>query len=252
MRKTSILSAVAGLGATIVFASSASATVIYGDYLGAGNAPDFLGVQETTNSFVGDPANNIPDPEPLFGAPIRVGNALLFFPSQYSSSSAGSSPGADTTSGTIQLTIKAKPGFFLDDLTIREFGDWSLTGVGTAATSARASGSLFVTDLMNGNVYSDLMTVTSTTGPETNPFELPNETNGNWEGVVNINLSGLGISMIQLTFNNILQTSSEDGTTAFIQKKIVNGPAVSIEIPAPAGVSALALAGLVAARRRRA
>ncbi|HBS28474.1 MAG TPA: hypothetical protein DEB06_03260 [Phycisphaerales bacterium] len=240
MRHSITFAGSAAIGAIALCASSASALVFpYGNFPGAGTNPDFVSVQEDTNA---------PGPNPaaaLFGAPIRVGNSLLFFPTQYSSESTNG--GADTTSSTLSMFIFAKPGQFLKSFTIRERGDWTLTGIGTAATQANINGALFITDIGGGGgFWQDVMTVNPPM-PQTGSPSF-----GIWESAVTIDLTGLGVTSVQLQFNNNLQTSSEPGTTAFIQKKVINGPSVQIEIPAPAGVSVLALMGLAGARRRRA
>lgn len=228
----------AGFCAVLGLAAAASAVPInYGNFPGLGSDPDFLNVTE----------DSITDPTPLFGAPTRVGNSLLFFPTAYASSSSNGT--ADTTSGTLSMMVLAKPGFFLDTIRIREFGDWTLSGVGSSATSATVNGALFVTDIVPGvfGVFNDILSVT----PGMPQTLAGGPSFGVWDGVVEIDLSGLNITMIQLQFNNNLQTTSEAGTTAFIQKKVVQGPSIIIDIPAPSAVAAFGLFGALAARRRR-
>lgn len=236
MGKRSVIVAGLGLGALLAIAGTAhGAVAFYGDRLGTGSAPDILDIQEESTT----------DALPLFGSPVRAGNALLFFPSNYASSSADGS--SDITSSTITMRIAAKPGNFLDQITIREFGDWSLTGAGGAGTFVDATGLLSVTDLApgtNGTMSSPLVALglPAIGGPATDT----------WEGIVSLNLAGLGLTEILLTFQNTLATGSELGTTAFIRKTVISGPSVAVIVPAPgAAFALLGAAGLVSARRRR-
>jgi hypothetical protein len=191
-------------------------TIDHGDFSGA--TLDFLGVNETTNSFVH--GTGIEDPALLYGKPTLLpgGNQLLFFPKQYSSSSSDGQ--ADTTSGLLHMLIVAKSGFFIETLSIREFGDYSLTG-GSGGTLAHPSGSLFITPLDGVNpgfeiAASDEKVFSDGSGR----FSL------SWE----IDFTGKEVTMAHFSLDNTLQTSSEAGATAFVQKKGVNGPAVIVAI----------------------
>jgi len=236
MRKRSVVVAIAGLATVAALAGTAhGAIAFYGDRPGAGSAPDILAIQEESTT----------DALPLFGSPIRSGNALLFFPSNYASSAADGS--SDITESTLSMRIVAKPGQFLNQITIREFGEWSLTGAGTSTTFVDASGLLSVTDIAPGSAG----TLTSPLTAIGLPFSGGPATD-TWEGIVSLNLAGLNLTEILLTFRNTLTTSSELGTTAFIRKSIISGPSVAVEVPAPAAFFGLVgPMGLLAARRRR-
>lgn len=198
----------------------------------------------TTINFFQVQEDSITDALPLFGAPTLAGDSLLFFPTAYASSSANGT--ADTTSGTLKMTITAKPGNFIKTIKVTELGDYALAGIGTAATSAQVSGLLTATDLDTGDLYFDSLAV--------NPkslFTRPLDSTGNWNGVTFIDVTGLGITSMTIVFNNNLQTTSEQGTTSFIQKKVVNGPSIKIDVPAPGATALIGLGGLVALRRRR-
>lgn len=216
----------------VAFAAGAQGSINYGNF--NGTDVTFLNVTE----------DSITDALPLFGAPTPAGNSLLFFPTAYASSSANGT--ADTTSGTLTMTLVAKPGTFLKKIKITELGDYALAGIGTAATSAQVSGLLTGTDLFNGNVYFDTLHV----APKPK-FTLPGDSTGPWNGVTEVDVTGLGITMMAIVFNNTLQTTSESGTTSFIQKKVISGPSIKIDVPAPGAVSLLGIAGLTIVRRRR-
>jgi hypothetical protein len=205
----------------LLFASSAAATYSHGNY--SGTTIDFININETTNTAA---------PEPLFGAPTGVGDRLLFFPTLYSSYSEDG--GADTTSATLQIMLQAQAGNFIETVRIREYGDYSLTGSGSGGTQAHISGGLFVTDLLGPHgVKNDHENALYTISPSSDNFSL------GWE----VDFTGLGVTMAMLSFNNNLQTTSEAGTTSFIQKKFQDGPAVVVSVNPVPVPSALLLLG---------
>ncbi|MFH1417180.1 MAG: PEP-CTERM sorting domain-containing protein [Planctomycetota bacterium] len=220
--------------ALLVLASAPApaAPIEYGDYFGA-NPGDISFLQVAENSTT--------DPTPLFNAPIHLPNQLIFIPTVFASGSANGS--ADTTSGTLTMRIQADTGFFLELITIKEVGDYTLSGVGTPATSATVNGLLTLTDINPGKhgIMTDLLSV--------NPapiYSLPVDSSGEFDAITQINLTGLAISEVVLNFNNNLQTTSEQGTTSFIQKKVQ-----IVITPEPNSLSLLILGALMVRGRRR-
>jgi hypothetical protein len=225
-------------GATL----SNAAPVNYGDFSGMGpGAVDFIAVREAsaTDPF---PANS-----PLFGAPIHVGNRLIF-QHEMLFTSVASGGSADTTSGTLSMIIRADMGTFLEEIVITETGDWSMLGAGTNATSATVNGLLAVTELAPG--VSPTMTSTFTVTP-TPAYHLPTTPEGEFAAITFIDLSGLGVTEVVISLNNNLQTTSESGTVSFIQKKSVIVEVNEPPIPEPATLSLVGLTGLFVMRRRR-
>ncbi|HBS28475.1 MAG TPA: hypothetical protein DEB06_03265 [Phycisphaerales bacterium] len=236
MGKQLSLVAVVGLSAMAAWTGSALGAVTnYGNYPGSGSNPDIFGVSE----------ESLTDPTPLFGAPIRAGNSLFFFPAGYISESSGGA--SDITRSTLSMRIVAKPGTFLGQLTIQERGNWSLTGTGTAGTSASASGLLSAQDLSPGTAGTISGPLFTSGVPASG-----GGASGVWDGFATINLTGLGIREILLTFENTLATTSEPGTVAFIRKSVVSGPSIAVVVPAPGAFALLGVFGVASTRRRRA
>jgi len=228
---SSCLAVVALLG---LASGAAAAPVLYGDYIGINPGDvDFLQVRE----------DSITDPTPLFEAPVFLPNKLIFTPISFTSYAANGM--ADTTSGTLQMHIRADAGTFLTTITITEAGDYTLvpTGFGSAATAATINGLLTLTDINPGlgGVFTDPLDITPNA-----PYVLPGDSAGEFVAITSIDLTGLGIHEVILNFNNNLQTTSESGTTSFIQKKNI-----TIYTPEPASLAFLAVGGLMLIRRRR-
>lgn len=223
-------------GVVLGVSNSAAEAASYGSL--SGDTIDFNNITDTTNS----PG----DPDGLFGGtmgPMVVGDQLLFFPTTFSSTS--SNGVADTTTSTLQIQLVAQDGYFIESIRIEEFGDYSLTGSGTDATQAQISGLLTVTPIGPGTIQTDFFSAL---------YELPPASSGLVTGVWEIELD-FPVSMAILSFNNNLQTSSESGTTSFIQKKVLDGPAIGITVnpvPVPGAIWLLAsgFIGLAGFRRK--
>lgn len=237
-KRNSILAAV--LAVLVLSGVAQAAPINYGDYFGvASGEVDFINVREASAT---DP---FPMHDPLYGAPIRDENRLIFTPLTFASFAANGA--ADTTSGTLSMIIRADAGQFLDSIFIHETGDFSLAGVGTPATSATINGLLTVTELAPGS--SPTMTSTLSVNPAT-PYALPADTDGEFTADTMIDVSGLGIREIVLNFNNNLQTTSENGTVSFIQKKTIV-ITVNPPVPEPTTIALLSMGGVLLVRRRR-
>jgi hypothetical protein len=205
-------------------------SVNYGDFLGGGPGDvDFLQVIESS----------ITDAVPLYNTPTHVGNGLFFFPDSFASASSGG--GADNTSATLSMRIRAHPGFFLEVVRIEEAGGYQLTGIGGSGTSATINGLLTVTDIAPGT-HGVLTNALSVSPPPI--YSSPNSTLGDFTALTQINLTGMGISQVVLNFNNNLQTASEPGTSARIEKDEIR-----IYSPEPTTLAFLLIA--VPALRRR-
>jgi hypothetical protein len=210
-------------------------TTSYGDYLGsAPSEVDFLGVTEASTT----------DSLPLFGEPMRADNSLWFFPTTFASEAHDGS--SDTTAGTLTMTIRADEGCYLNEIIVSEYGIYSLAGSGGSGTSASVSGTLHI------DTGSQVLEVPMDVTPEPPYILPPGCTDEQFIGSIVINLPA-GVSQVSFSFEDILQTSSESGTAAYIQKNIVSGPVIGIAvIPEPASMFLLLGGGAALLRRRTA
>lgn len=230
--RSALLSFVSILGLLTVPAWGATAG--YPDLPGSGEGEvDFIDISETSNT----------DPLPLFGEPTRMGNQLFFFPTGFVSTSDNGDLGmTDETSSTLDVTIVADEGYYIQSITFSELGDYIVTGIGTDATFASVTGTMTAKP---GNILANLEIVPAP------PYYSPSS--GAYQGYAVIDLSGMNITEVMLGIQNTLQTGSEAHTTASIQKNIISAPTIDVMvIPEPGCLFLLALGGAALIRRRRA
>ncbi len=205
----------------------------YGDYFGLNPSEvDFLMVREDSAT----------DNTPLYGMPIRQGNQLIFSPLSFASFAGGGS--SDVTIGALSMRIRADMGQFLETISIRETGNASLLGgFGTSATAATITGLLtaVVLDPATGQVINGQLTADPPA-----PYALPEDTQVLFNTKTHIDLTGMGIREVVIVFSNALQTTSEPGTAALIQKT-----SIIIDAPEPTTLVLLLAGGTFVLRRRR-
>jgi hypothetical protein len=249
MRSLSLLTAVA-VSLSIVGLAQAAA-INYGDYV----ANTVIYRQVTEDSAT--------DPTPLFGAPTTSGDTLDFNPTSFVSSSSGGA--LDSTIGTLDMTIEAKPVRYIDTLEFSERGDYTIFGNGGIGTEARVTATLFIDITEVDGVGIDPIEITADMvfTPSAGDYNLQDDGSGFgvvWTGFVEVDLEQAlidasqpyvnGATEVKFIMNNILTTTSEAGSSAEIQKKDFKGLSITA-IPEPASAMLLLFGGLLLARRRR-
>ncbi len=260
------------LFASLIVSQAAFATNTYTNYLGT--SVSFTNIQET--SSLGD--LELPPSSTgtcCFGAPTGAGDALLFFPTNFVAQTSGAG-GYDGTGAQLQTLITATGlGATINQINLKEFGDATLIGPASAGTGVFAGMSGFVT-VLEVNGVSVTPTVISFNAAGPNPFGVTGaftpgalgssglDRNSNpgttiWNGQVSLDIASIvaNATKVQLSFDNDLYAYTEfAGNSAKIQKKVVDGPAIIIEVIPEPGTFALLGGGLLAlairARSRRA
>lgn len=223
------VSTAAATGLALAAAGAAHGFVLWGTPNGSGAFFTYSG-GGSDNGFFGNPT--------LSGG----GTQFLFFPPAFQATSSNGTGGQ--MNDRMEVHLLANAGFRFTQISVQEFGDWSITGIGTV----QAQGTMFLTDNLTGPpplINPLLMTPTmpiSTAG------------GGQWSGTAVRNLLLTGHDWTDLVFvlTNNLQATTGAGGTSQIRKTVVGGPAVIITfLPAPGGAAMLGLSGLLLARRRR-
>jgi hypothetical protein len=212
---------------------AATGTTVHGNFFGTNY--DYLGVQETST---------FGDPEPLFGAPIIVGDSLFFSPTTFSASAAGAG-GFDQTGAQLQSTIKSSGLAIIDQILIDEFGEVDLSGVGTAATGAfiSMSGVVTVVQTTGGPCVGCQIPFVGIFSPG-DLYGLPGDLGQTlFQGSVFVDVGAVypNATEVFLSFDNDMFVSSEAGTTAIMEKK----PTIIVTVIPEPGTFALLGAGVL-------
>lgn len=235
------------------------ATLSYGDVIVGGNF-DFTDVNEFFTNISG------PDAIHTYGTPYAVSDTLKFGdalkPLKFSSIASGAG-GVDMVDGKLSVTIEAHEGQGLGSLELFEQGGFhSLLLNGGPATSAGVAligatldiieieGSPVDLPLINGHM---LFFEPPPPDLDFKIFQkiLNQPMFGDWKGRMIIPVAsflngtpdeGKLVTKAQLIFNNVLTTTSEAGTYAYIDKKIVQ--IIVTPVPEPSTLILLAMAVL--------
>ena len=238
--------AVGLLGLTATNALAAA----YGNFVGS--TVQFLGVSDL-NGLYGAPND-----------PAGLTDTLDFSPSGFEADcfvDPGCPPVQTVVSDTLTLQIDANPGSFIDQLLLTEAGDTNLSSFinAVAATSVTANVFIDVLEIDNlpvNSVNANAAMVFTNGGA----FEHNDEGYGThlWSGqllvdlptvIANAGATGQA-TLIEISLSNTLTAYNESGATARIEKKDVDGLAITI-VPEPgtALLMGLGLAGLASIRR---
>ena len=258
---------------SLAFSTSYAAPINYGDFVGS----------SVLYSNVTETANTPGDTEPLFSAPNISGNQLDFNPKGFTASAGGGS--VDITDGQLNFMLSSIQGSAITDFTIREGGDYTLFGTGSATTSllyAISIGHISVLEVDGVSLASPMVLQGASASGGDN---LGNGTDAGtpWSlGLtysVNAALTNAGISFVggatrlDIALDNILAAISQPSSIAMIAKKdfkIDVGTEVfapirtgfdpdlpittisAVPVPAAAWLFASGLIGLIGISRRQA
>jgi hypothetical protein len=243
----------------LVLAGSAGATAIHGQFVGT----DFtFGTFGASGQLVQE-TSNLGDPEPLFGAPVVSGNALLFSPPAFTASATGAGGFADTGSQLQFELVGNTVTDYIDKITIQEFGDVVFAGVpfATAATGSFINMTLFVTVMeVNGSAIGPItgsVAGSFTVGPTFDAVTQGQNTTTLWQGTAFFDVDAFlaansivgSATKVRVALDNDLYAYSEAGTTSKVQKKVANGLVVTV--PEPSALVLLALGCLSLGLRAR-
>jgi hypothetical protein len=204
------------------------------------------------------------DPVPLYGAPTFSSVAMDFNPASFGAF--GSGGGTDITDGQLNFTLV---GTFtgtqivtIDQISLSESGDYTLSGTGTTATQVIAGASLHVKVTEIDGVPTSVTLPSSIASVGFNLVANPGVLQPWSLGTtvdVDAALTALavpfthGATKVEVVIDNNLIALSEAGSAALILKKefeVEIDPAVTL-VPEPAALSLLTLgaAGLLMRRR---
>ncbi len=201
----------------------------------------------------------------MFGAPTVSGDSLDFSPNTFEAICPGAPscpPTPALVDDTLTITIQANSGSFIDDVLLTEAGDTTLTSFLDALAATSVSATVFV------DIFEiDGVTVNNINGNAEMVFTNNGQFESNDEGVgthlwtgsllidldqIIANAGGSGrATRVQLNLNNTLVAFAASGAAARIEKKDIDGLALTI-VPEPgtALLMGLGLAGLATIRRR--
>jgi hypothetical protein len=251
MRSRSLASA-----PSIVFALTSALTLVVAGSAHATNYGDFIG---DTVTF-----EQVTDADEVFGAPIVSGDSLDFNPNSFEVAcpDGGSCPPTPALlDGTLTLQIRADSGYFIPEIVLSEAGDTTLASFLDALGATSVSASVFVDvyevdGVSVNNINANAQMVFTSDGT----FRSDEEGYGThiWTGSLSLDIDQIitdaGASgqatYLGINLDNTLTAYAAEGATARIEKKDVDGLAITV-VPEPGAalLLGLGLAGLASIRR---
>lgn len=258
-RGPTIAAATLAIAALIASSTAQAASINYGNF----NIPPagimFLGVTESSGT----------DAVPLYGPPNPFPVGLDFDPQSFVASASGGAQ--DVTDGQLNYTVmglvNANGGVPIDSISLFERGDYSLVGVGTAATQAIAGANMFATITQIDGVPIapiNLTPVNASVGFNlvANPGIVQPWSLGTTLAVkAQLIAAGIpftiGATKVEVVINNQLIALSEPASLSFIAKKdfvvrVTGEPVGDPFVPEPAtlALTAMALCGVLLRTRQ--
>ncbi|MEM9175242.1 MAG: PEP-CTERM sorting domain-containing protein [Myxococcota bacterium] len=236
--------------ATTLLAGTASA-VLYGTFFSPTGDVTFVDVEDLNG---------------LYGAPVASGNSLDFSPNTFEAQCplGGCPPTTNLVTDTLTFQVDANGGFFIEDIILSESGDLNINDftipVGFAAVTVSANVFVDILELdgvpVSGINANDVMTFTNG-----GAWDTSSEPNGAqiWSGGLDLDIDAVianagqvgRATLVELSIANTLTAEAQNGAQAFIEKKDIDGLAITV-VPEPgtALLMLLGLGGLSAAGRR--
>jgi hypothetical protein len=212
--------------ASLGFSANAhAATFNYGNL--AGTTVDFIDVNETPAKD-SDPLFNTP----LFGTPNSIGDALTFNPSSFAVFVGGG--GEDGVNSVLKFSLEAKNGYGIEAFLVQEQGDFTLqTKFGATPTfvSVVAPLDLTITEIDGKAVTPIAIPTQNVVFTNGGVYSLPGDAGtSNWFGDLYVDIAGYLASQsiagvataVEIDLDNRLHAKSQSGTTAKIQKKLLD------------------------------
>ncbi|HMP80897.1 MAG TPA: hypothetical protein PKD54_15685, partial [Pirellulaceae bacterium] len=175
----------------------------------AGTHVTFTNIRESSSS-IGNGPGQVPE---LYGSPIGVGaNTLVFRPALFEAKSVGME--IELIDGQLSFKVCSLPGFLIDRISIKEFGDFTLATPfpgGAAFVSASLTGLASTPDgsFSANAAFTDFHTQAISTGK----FGLP------WTNSIDIFLPPT--KCVEFDLDNTLTAASSALAAAIIKKKRV-------------------------------
>jgi len=233
------------------FSASISNAGVYGDFSSPTGTVSFLDVRDLND---------------LYGMPTASGNSLDFSPNTFEadcSLSAGCPPTPHNVSDTLTFQIDADAGNFIDSLLLTEAGDTTLQSFLDAFAATTVVGDVFIDVLeINGAPVNNINAAASMIFSQNGDYDSTDEGYGThiWSGLLLLDISQViadagevgQATLVGVSLSNTLTAFAESGATARIEKKDIDGLAITV-IPEPGSalLIGLGLAVLGSTQRRR-
>jgi hypothetical protein len=207
---------------------------------------------------------NVADVNGLFGAPTVSADSLDFSPSTFEADCALSAtcpPTPASATDTLTFQIDANAGRFIDTIVLSEAGDTTLSSFFNALGATTVVANVFIDVLeVNGVSVNGLNANASMVFTRNGQYETNDEGVGTfiWTGALSLDVNsviaangGSGkATLVGISLSNTLTAYAESGAAARIEKKDIDGLAVTV-VPEPgtALLMGLGLVGLAGFRR---